>query len=94
MRKGRKWLSIGLTAVMLLMLLAGCGSSSETASTTTADATPVTEAAAPVEATTVETQEVAADVQAIIDRGVLRVGVKNAVVGFGYQNRAFGFWRH
>ena len=28
----------------------------------------------------------AADVQAIIDRGVLRVGVKNAVIGFGYQD--------
>lgn len=30
--------------------------------------------------------EYPADVQAIIDRGVLRVGVKNAVVGFGYQD--------
>ncbi|MDF2842950.1 MAG: ABC-type amino acid transport/signal transduction system, periplasmic component/domain [Herbinix sp.] len=27
-----------------------------------------------------------ADVQAIIDRGTLRVGVKNAVVGFGFQD--------
>lgn len=27
-----------------------------------------------------------ADVQAIVDRGVLRVGVKNAVLGFGYQD--------
>jgi len=32
----------------------------------------------------------AADVQAIIDRGVLRVGVKNAVVGFGYQDELTG----
>ncbi|MDD3336562.1 MAG: transporter substrate-binding domain-containing protein [Eubacteriales bacterium] len=30
------------------------------------------------------------DVQAIIDRGVLRVGVKNAVVGFGYQDTLTG----
>ena len=29
---------------------------------------------------------VSPDVQAIIDRGVLRVGVKNAVIGFGYQD--------
>ena len=30
------------------------------------------------------------DVQAIIDRGVLHVGVKNAVVGFGYQDTLTG----
>jgi putative glutamine transport system substrate-binding protein len=30
------------------------------------------------------------DVQAIIDRGVLRVGVKNAVEGFGYQDPLTG----
>ena len=32
----------------------------------------------------------APDVQAIVDRGVLRVGVKNAVVGFGYQDTLTG----
>ena len=32
----------------------------------------------------------AADVQAIVDRGVLRVGVKNAVVGFGFQDTLTG----
>lgn len=37
-----------------------------------------------------EEAEVAEDVQAIIDRGVLRVGVKNAVVGFGYQDTLTG----
>lgn len=43
-------------------------------------------------ATTVmaEDAEVSEDVQAIIDRGVLRVGVKNAVVGFGYQDTLTG----
>ena len=34
--------------------------------------------------------ELAADVQAIVDRGVLRVGVKNAVVGFGFQDTLTG----
>ena len=34
--------------------------------------------------------EVDPDVQAIIDRGVLRVGVKNAVIGFGYQDTLTG----
>lgn len=37
-----------------------------------------------------EEAEVAEDVQEIIDRGVLRVGVKNAVVGFGYQDTLTG----
>lgn len=37
-----------------------------------------------------EETEVAEDVQEIIDRGVLRVGVKNAVVGFGYQDTLTG----
>ena len=35
-------------------------------------------------------ETVGADTQAIIDRGVLRVGVKNAVVGFGYQDMLTG----
>ena len=35
-------------------------------------------------------EELAPDVQAIVDRGVLRVGVKNAVVGFGYQDTLTG----
>ncbi|MDF2540579.1 MAG: ABC-type amino acid transport/signal transduction system, periplasmic component/domain [Herbinix sp.] len=33
-----------------------------------------------------DTSDYPEDVQEIIDRGVLRVGVKNAVVGFGYQD--------
>ena len=94
MRKERKWLSLGLTAAMSLMLLTGCGSSKE-AEAPAADTTPATETTSAAEETsTVEvssvaettSDEVAADVQAIIDRGVLRVGVKNAVVGFGYQD--------
>lgn len=94
MRKERKWLSLGLTAAMSLMLLTGCGSSKE-AEAPAADTTPVTETTSAAEETSTEevsssaettSDEVAADVQAIIDRGVLRVGVKNAVVGFGYQD--------
>lgn len=34
--------------------------------------------------------EYGADVAAIIDRGILRVGVKNAVVGFGFQDTLTG----
>ena len=35
-------------------------------------------------------EEVDPDAQAIIDRGVLRVGVKNAVIGFGFQDTLTG----
>ena len=95
MKKSRKWLSLGLTAAMSLMLLSGCGSSKEEAAPATAETTSVTETTVVAEttetagtdaATEEASGEVAADVQAIIDRGVLRVGVKNAVVGFGYQD--------
>lgn len=36
------------------------------------------------------TVEYSADVQAIVDRGTLRVGVKNAVTGFGFQDTLTG----
>lgn len=35
-------------------------------------------------------EELPEDVQAVVDRGVLRVGVKNAVIGFGYQDELTG----
>lgn len=91
-----KGMTAGLSLAAAAALLTGCGSSaSETAAATTAAATT---AAATTEATTVAAAEttaaastdVAADVQAIIDSGVLKVGVKNAVVGFGYQDTITG----
>lgn len=66
----KKFLSIALLVCMCLGLLAGCGS--DAATETTAAAAGSGETAAPAEG-------YAEDVQAIIDRGVLRVGVKNAV---------------
>ena len=66
----KKKLAILLAGVMVLSMLAGCGSSgSDTAATDT---------------------EWPEDVQAIIDRGVLRVGVKSDVIGFGYQDPLTG----
>ncbi len=73
----KKFLSIALLVCMCLSLLAGCGSSASTETTAAAGA------AAPAEG-------YAEDVQAIIDRGVLRVGVKNAVEGFGFQDTLTG----
>lgn len=71
----KKFLSIALLVCMCLGLLAGCGSDAATETTAAA--------AAPAEG-------YAEDVQAIIDRGVLRVGVKNAVEGFGFQDTLTG----
>lgn len=79
----KKLFALALAALMLLSL-AACGSeSAATEAPTEAPAEGSAETAA-------ETAAVDADVQAIIDRGVLRVGVKNAVIGFGYQDPISG----
>ena len=79
----KKFLSIALLVCMCLGLLAGCGSDAATEATAAAAGSGETAAAAPAEG-------YAEDVQAIIDRGVLRVGVKNAVEGFGFQDTLTG----
>lgn len=92
--KMKKLTALLLGIVMTATMLAGCGGSGSTASTTApaAAATPAETAAA--ETTTAETTAApvsyGADVDAIIDRGVLRVGVKNAVLGFGFQDELTG----
>lgn len=94
MRKLKKFVALSLTAAMSMMLFTGCGSTEATAESTEEVVTEeiVAEETAE-EAPTEETEaegEVAEDVQAIIDRGVLRVGVKNAVEGFGFQDPLTG----
>lgn len=101
MSKFKKLTAMALSAVMALSLLAGCGDSAassaapaESAAATeapaaetaaaeavgsTAEASAATEAAA-------DPASYGADVQAIIDRGVLKVGVKSDVLGFGYMD--------
>ena len=73
----------GVLAGLMVLGLAACGGTS--AAPAAATAAPATTAAAPAEDTTAAAA-LDADVQAIVDRGVLRVGVKNAVLGFGYQD--------
>lgn len=78
MKKWKKWMALGMMLTMGCMTLTGCG---ETDAKTDAKA----------DSPAADVQQGAdtdypADVQEIIDRGVLRVGVKNAVVGFGYQD--------
>lgn len=100
MRKLSKFAAAVMTAAMSAMLLTGCGGSAETSSGADAQTTPAADAAATQESaasgetaaaeTAAATGEYGEDVQAIIDRGVLRVGVKNAVVGFGFQDTVTG----
>ncbi|MCD7807554.1 MAG: transporter substrate-binding domain-containing protein [Lachnospiraceae bacterium] len=98
--KKKKVAALLLSSLMAVSMLAGCGSSSSTsASSSEAEETEETTDETEEETTeeeSAETSEEAAeteyaeDVQAIIDRGVLRVGVKNAVIGFGYQDELTG----
>ena len=78
MKKLTKLLAASLAALTLMGLTA-CGASAPTDTT-----------AAPAAADTTAAAGLDADVQAIVDRGVLRVGVKNAVIGFGYQDPITG----
>lgn len=78
-------------AMMMSAALTGCGSSSSAPATTAAADT--TAAAADTTAAagdTASTGDVSADVQKIIDAGVLKVGSKVDVPKFGLQNTATG----
>lgn len=95
--KRKKLFALLMTALMTASVLTGCGSSDTPAASSSAAASSESSAAASEasseaassEAASSET-ELAEDVQAIVDRGVLRVGVKNAVLGFGYQDELTG----
>ncbi|MDD6238501.1 MAG: transporter substrate-binding domain-containing protein, partial [Oscillospiraceae bacterium] len=102
MIKLKKLTAMALSTVMAFGLLAGCGdsaASSAPAETAAATEAPAAETAAPAAAgSAAETETTAAadpasygsDVQAIIDRGVLKVGVKSDVLGFGYMDPLTG----
>ena len=93
----KRMVAVILAAVMGMTLLAGCGDKKADEASTAPD---VEESAPEQEGaleeigdaeTPAENEETLdADVQAIVDRGVLRVGVKNAVVGFGYEDPLTG----
>ena len=69
---------------MSLMLVACGGESTGETSETSSDAT-----ASPASDSS-SGESASEDVQAIIDRGVLKVGVKNAVMGFGFEDPLTG----
>lgn len=79
--KCKKWIAL-LLAAMMVLALAACSSSDAGSGTSDAG----TSNAGTSDAGSGDTQELAADVQAIVDRGVLRVGVKSDVPGFGLQD--------
>ena len=82
----RKKFAALLAGVMSLAMLTACGGS--TGSSTAASSAAASSAAGSTAAAS--TTEWPEDVQEIVDRGVLRVGVKNAVPGFGYQDPLTG----
>ena len=72
----------------VLSLLAACGSSSgSTAASSAAASSAATSGASSAAAA------FGADTQAIVDRGVLKVGVKNAVQGFSFQDTLTGEYK-
>ncbi len=74
---------IKLSAVLAAAgVFAACSAEEEVATSTASTDTAADTAA--------DTEALAADVQAIVDRGVLQVGVKNAVIGFGYEDPLTG----
>jgi len=77
MRTLKKFAALSLAVTMGMMLFTGCGST-DTATNAATEGAPAEETGA--------SDQTAEDVQVIKDRGVLRVGVKNAVEGFGFQD--------
>ncbi|WP_455715253.1 transporter substrate-binding domain-containing protein [Anaerosporobacter sp.] len=86
-KHNKRWVALMLALTTAMMLFVGCSSDKNNKkedTQTNANSDTNSEAGDSANA------DVSADVQAIIDRGVLRVGVKNAVVGFGYEDTLTG----
>lgn len=89
----KKKLALLLAGLMTVAMVTGCGSGEEPAAgsgTETGVAEESSEAADEASQETPAETVFGADTQAIIDRGVLYVGVKNAVPGFGLQDTLTG----
>lgn len=99
----KKVLAMILGMAMAMVTLTGCGADQTVSASEPAAAAAEAESGAAEADSAAGTEEAvaagdaeaakdvaAADVQEIIDRGVLRVGVKNAVIGFGFQDELTG----
>lgn len=71
-----RMLAVCMSVVIAMLVLAGCGGDEAKDSSASSGA--------------VNKADLPEDVQAIVDRGVLKVGVKNVTKGFGYQDPATG----
>lgn len=74
MKKFKKIFAMCLSLIMAMAIFAGCGDEKSDAPSSAA----------------VNKADLPADVQEIVDRGVLKVGVKNVTKGFGFQDPATG----
>ena len=89
MKKLSKVLALVMAACMCFAM-AACGSSDSSASAPASDEASAAASADVSEAPAESSEALAADVQAIVDRGVLKVGVKDDVPGFGQKDAATG----
>ncbi len=78
MKNFKRYLCLLISVLMLVSLLSACG---EKGSDSSAEST-----SASAGSSSSADSKYSPDVQKIVDRGVLKVGVKNAVIGFGYQD--------
>ena len=83
----RSFVKAAGSAAVLYMLAACGGSSSRTAASTASTA------ASTAGASSAAAASFGPDTQAIVDRGVLKVGVKNAVQGFSFQDTLTGEYK-
>lgn len=88
MRNMKKMVAVATSVMMAMAMMAGCGSSGSASTATTAPTTAAASETTVAESTA--TEALAPEIQAIVDRGVLNVGVKNAVIGFGFQDTITG----
>lgn len=91
----KKKFALLLAGMMAVTMMAGCGAEETGASSAAPESSASVAESTTAAAESTGTEAGAAaeedpDVQAIIDRGVLRVGVKNAVPGFGLQDTLTG----
>mgnify|MGYP002516525958 CR=1 FL=1 len=84
----RSFVKAAGSAAVLSMLAACGGSSSSTAASTASSA-----AASTAGASSAAAASFGPDTQAIVDRGVFKVGVKNAVQGFSFQDTLTGEYK-
>lgn len=86
----KKKLALLLAGLMSVMMISGCGNGTSDASGSGAPGSTPTGSESSGSGSGSGDAVFGADTQAIIDRGVLRVGVKNAVPGFGLQDTLTG----